>query len=539
MVNFLVDNPLFTVLLCLGAGYLFGKINLGFFPNNATLGTLYAAILVNIFISSNGGSFDAAQTKVMKTFFFAMFTFVLGYEAGPVFKDSVRKSGIKSCLKLVALSLFYCATVLGCGFLISRGFKFASGRVSGFLAGSQTQSTILNGESDVVAYAITYILATLGMIIFVQKIAPIIVNKSLISSVKEKIGGGDLESIGSAALILPVQIRAYSVNEDSQCCGKTVDELEDEFHGHLQVESIYRNGVEIELHQTQTICAEDIIVVIGEIKDIAIFDDRGLTETTDEKYISFEMVKQEIVVSEKKANDILSAFSDRGVLVNNVVRKGVEYPFSDGIKVERGDIVSVTGRTQAIKDCVKEIGYIKNDGEISDVPFLLLSIALSIPLGLIQFPGTSLSLGTSCVALILGMFVGCEYESLPKFGYISDGARWLLRSVGLNLFIASTALERSLLPSEIFTFQNIYVVIAGLISILIPAIIAILFGRFVLRIAAADLYGGLCGCATSTPALNSLSESTGSTIFTVGYAPAYVTSNICLTIVGSILMGLL
>ena len=73
---------------------MFGKVNLGFFPNNATLGTLYAAILVNIFISSNGGSFDAAQTKVMKTFFFAMFTFVLGYEAGPVFKDSVRKSGI-------------------------------------------------------------------------------------------------------------------------------------------------------------------------------------------------------------------------------------------------------------------------------------------------------------------------------------------------------------------------------------------------------------------------------------------------------------
>ena len=154
------------------------------------------------------------------------------------------------------------------------------------------------------------------------------------------------------------------------------------------------------------------------------------------------------------------------------------------------------------------------------------------------FPNNA-TLGTLYAAIIINrMIAGCAYESKPGMGYISTGAKWLLRSVGLNLFIAATALERPLLPAEIFTVSNIFVIIAGMISIVIPAILAVVFGKLVLRLAPAALYGGLCGCATSTPALNSLSEVTGSTVFTVGYAPAYVTSNICLTMAGSILMAL-
>ena len=66
MIQFLVDNPLFVILLCLGVGFLFGKINLGRFPNNATLGTLYAAIIMNIIITSNGGHFEGDSVAVMK-----------------------------------------------------------------------------------------------------------------------------------------------------------------------------------------------------------------------------------------------------------------------------------------------------------------------------------------------------------------------------------------------------------------------------------------------------------------------------------------
>ncbi len=539
MLKFLVDNPLFVVLICLGLGYLFGKINLGFFPNNATLGTLYAAIIMNIIISSNGGAFHADHVRIMKTFFFALFTFVLGYDAGPVFRNAIRTSGVKSSIKLVGLSLFYCATVLGCAFMITKLFSFSTGRVSGFLAGSQTQSTILNDGSDVVSYALCYILATLGMIVFVQKIAPTIIKTDLISAVKEKIGNANKISTESSAIILPVQMRAYTVLSNSIYAGKTIDEIEFDYEGRLQIASLYRNGKELEINQSQKVNANDVVVVVGKITEIDAFDDNGLTETTDEKYLSFEMSTVEIVVSENEVSNIVYKLSDKGILVNKIKHKGKSIPISEGSGAVKGDVISVTGRTKIIKKCIDQIGYIKEEGDISDIPLLLLSIALAIPIGLIKFPGTSLTLGTSCCALIIGMIVGCWYDSKPKFGYIATGAKWMLKSVGLNLFIAATALERPLLPSEIFTVQNIYVVLAGLMSIIIPAVLALLFGKFVLKLTAADLLGGLCGCATSTPALNSLSEATGSNIFTVGYAPSYVTSNICLTLVGSILMAIM
>ncbi len=539
MIQFLVDNPLLVILVCLGLGYLFGKINLGFFPNNATLGTLYAAIIMNIIISSNGGVFHADQVKVMKALFFALFTFVLGYDAGPVFRNAIRTSGIKSSVKLVGLSLFYCCCVLGCAFLTVRVFGFTSGRASGFLAGSQTQSTILNDGSDVVAYAICYIMATLGMILFVQKIAPALMKTDLITAVKEKIGRGGKIGNENTAVILPVQIRAYTIDDASAYAGRTVDELEFEYEGHLQIVSVYRDGVEQELSQSLKVSKSDVLVVVGRINDIDSFDDNGLTETTDEKYLSFEMSRVEIVISEDRVNSIVYKLSDKGILVNKIVRKGKSIPATEGLTAEKGDVISVTGRTKIIKRIVDDIGYVKDEGDVSDIPLLLLSIALAIPIGLIRFPGTSLTLGTSCCALIIGMIVGCWYDSKPRFGYIATGAKWMLKSVGLNLFIAATALERPLLPEELFTVQNIYVVLAGLILILIPAILAVLFGKMILKLASAEVLGGLCGCATSTPALNSLSEAAGSSIFTVGYAPAYVTSNICLTLVGSILMALL
>lgn len=539
MIDFLVENPLFTIALCLGLGYLFGKINLGFFPNNATLGTLYAAIIINILISSNGGTFQAEQVKIMKTLFFALFTFILGYDAGPLFRNSIRTSGMKASIKLVILSIFYCLCVLGCAYLICSVFHFSPGRSSGFLAGSQTQSTILNGESDVVAYAITYILGTLGLIIFVQKIAPKLLKTDLITAAKEKVDNGNNEKLGGISFYMPIQIRSYRIDEDSPYAGKTIDDLEADYNGRLQIAGLYRNAVELDVVQSQVVQASDVMLVVGNIHDIDKFDDKGLTETTEEDYISYEMSHVDFVISKSRIPNILDVLSNKGILVTNLRRKGKDLELSPDIAAEKGDIISLTGRTDIIKKFMKEFGYAKTEGDISDIPLILLSIAIAIPFGLIRFPGTSLTLGTSCCALIIGMLVGCENDSQPKVGYVATGAKWLLKSIGLNLFIAATALERPLFPGELFTFQNIFVVVAGVISVVAPAVLAILFGKTVLKLASADILGGLCGCATSTPALNSLSEATGSTIFSVGYTPAYVTSNICLTLTGSLLMALI
>lgn len=539
MIQFLVDNPLFALLLCLGVGYVFGKMDFGAFPNNATLSTLYAAIVMNIIISASGAEFDAEHVRLMKTFFLALFFFLLGYDAGPLFRDAVRKSGMKLVVKLGAMSLFYCVCVYGFGFFVMRLFGYGVAQSNGIIAGSQSELVIASLESDVIAYSLTFIMASALMVGFAQKAAPRLIGTDLISIVKEKVGVGNAAVVKSATLSMPVQIRAYKVDADSPYSGQTIDELEAPYEGRLQIENVYRDGVELELKQSQTVLASDVIVVLGPIRDIDLFDNNGLTETTEEEYVSFEMARLEIVVSEKRVERILDKLSGTGIMINRILRKGREIVFSNTTAAEKGDILSVTGRPQTILKAIENIGYVKEEGDSADMPLLLLPMAFAIPMGLLGVPGTGFTLGTSCCTLVIGMIVGCVHESNPKIGYISPGAKWLLKSMGLNMFFAATALESPLPPNKVFVVQNIYILIAGVIMALVPAILSVLFGRMVLRLEPADVIGGLCGCTTCTSALNALTEVTGSTIFVVGYTPAYAVSLIFFVLLGTVLIPLM
>ncbi|MCR4610916.1 MAG: hypothetical protein K5644_03350 [Lachnospiraceae bacterium] len=70
------------------------------------------------------------------------------------------------------------------------------------------------------------------------------------------------------------------------------------------------------------------------------------------------------------------------------------------------DVITITGKTKSIEECIKNVAFIKNVGESSDIPAIMLSIAVAIALGMIKIPGLGVSLGTSCCALIIGMIVG-------------------------------------------------------------------------------------------------------------------------------------
>lgn len=538
MLQYLVDNPLVTVLLCVGLGYLFGKLDLGAFPNNSTLGTLYTAIILNILISASGARFDSEHLKAMTLFFFSMFLFVLGYEGGPVIRNTIRVSGFKSSIKIIGLCFFYSACVFATGMLFSRVFHLSVGQINGLYAGSQTLEPIATYEVDVIGYVLTYIAATLGMVIFVLKLAPVLIGTDLISAVKQKVGAGDAEVVQNATLSMPIQIRAYRVDAESPYGGKTVDELEAAYEGRLQIESIYRDGAELELSQEQVVLASDVIVVVGSVHDIDLFDNQGLTETSEESYISYDMTHLEIVVSEKRVENVQFRLSERGIMLQRLRRKGREVPVSGDLAALKGDVLSVVGRPQTILKCAEEIGYLKEESDSTDVPSLLVPIAVAIPLGLLGLPGTHVTLGASVSTLILGMIIGCVHDSHPKIAPISAGARWLLKNMGLDLFIAATAFEIALPPSEVFVARNLLLMLVGILLFVIPGILALLFGRYVLRLVPADLLGGMCGCFSSTPALNSLTEAAGSTVFTVGYTPAYLIASLIYYIMASILLSI-
>lgn len=92
----LINNVTLSIFICLALGYSIGKVKIKSFSLGATVGTLIIGLIVG-----QVGTFDISP--VIKTIFFSLFIFVIGYEVGPAFFDSFKKSGIKLIVHSVFL----------------------------------------------------------------------------------------------------------------------------------------------------------------------------------------------------------------------------------------------------------------------------------------------------------------------------------------------------------------------------------------------------------------------------------------------------
>lgn len=531
--TYLSGHAEFAVFLCLGLGYLAGRIRIGAFRLGATVGTLLVSLLV-------GQLAPFSISDQLKSTFFMMFTFVLGYESGPAFFSNIRSSGLKSVL----LALFYGAVTFVTVLAACTLLDFDKGTAAGLLAGAQTQSSVLGtvkgdetaNAAATVAYALTYIFGTVGAIVFVKKLGPAMMHIDLAQAVKNKTdaaGGPALEE--KTTLAAAVQVRAYVVEADSACVGRTVAELEDRADGPLQIEMLLRQGKEIPLEEQCTIQAGDVITVIGRANAINVFDNDRLTETTDPAALQLKLSTVELIVTAEDTSDISSLLDRSGILLKGIVRNGKPVPAGEPIRT--GDRLMLTGAEHAVRSVVQQLGYIRDTGDAADMPFFSLAIALGIILGsfALDFNNVPLSLGASGGTLVLGLISGWINQKHPRHCYIPSGARWFVRGAGLNLFIAVTALNAAKALGSAIGWHCLPLLAAGVVITLLPMAISLLFGHRVLKMDPVDVLGGLCGSGTSTPALNALSEETESAAFASSYSPAYAVGNILLTVAGILL----
>jgi uncharacterized transporter YbjL len=123
----------------------------------------------------------------LKSVFFVMFIYAVGFKSGPEFFGSLNRG----TLKLVVLSIVLCATALGAILLINAIYGFDAGFTAVFGAGALTDTAIMGtaisainqltidaaakaqlNSHMAIAYAITYLFGTIGLIVFVGSIAP-------------------------------------------------------------------------------------------------------------------------------------------------------------------------------------------------------------------------------------------------------------------------------------------------------------------------------------------------------------------------------
>jgi putative transport protein len=187
------------------------------------------------------------------------------------------------------------------------------------------------------------------------------------------------------------------------------------------------------------------------------------------------------------------------------------------------------------------LGYIERPSSATDVVFVGLGIVLGGLFGLlsINLGGLPLSLTASGGALIMGLVFGWLRSVRPTFGRIPEAALWVFDTVGLAVFIGVVGIGAG--PGFVDGLRRTgpSLLVVGFLVAVMPHAIALLFGRYVLKMNPVILFGACAGAGTVTAALRSIQDEAQSKLPVLGYTIPYAVGNILLTAWGPVIVMLM
>mgnify|MGYP001019560084 FL=1 len=550
IAHYLIANPVISIFVCLALGYLIGKVKIKSFTIGATVGTLLVGLLISL-VFKGAGTYEIDGT--VKTIFFSLFIFAIGYEVGPSFFASLKSSG----LKIIILSLFFAVTAFVVSIVLFKTFGIGAGEAGGILAGSLTQSAILGtadstmkgmisgtelktAESQMaIAYALTYVFGTVGVVVFLKNGAAKLIGVNLTDIVKKKINQTNFrESSSEDAVVGNIKARAFCIENGAEFIGKTIGSLEEQYKDDLTITKIIRKGKQVNLAPDVHLLEGDTVTIIGLLDAVLHFEAPGMKETDDSEALKLDVIKQEIVLTNNFSLDVIKHLSENGIVISE--RRRDNDILSEDQALKALDHLTLVGPKALIAKTVKKLGYVKDTGTETDVSFISIGLVVGLLIGAISFvvSGIPITLGSGGGALIGGLLFGYYQDKHSNYGLMPKATRWFCKSVGLNLFIAIVGLTSGASFLSALQSMGIKVLLIGVLVTILPHIASVYFGRFVLKLDAVDIIGALCGAGTCTAALNGVVEEYESSIFAVAYTPGYAMGNILLTVLGPLVVAM-
>ena len=550
IAHYLIANPVISIFVCLALGYLIGKLKIKSFTIGATVGTLLVGLIISL-VFKGAGTYQIDGT--VKTIFFSLFIFAIGYEVGPSFFASLKSSG----LKIVILSLFFAVAAFVVSIVLFKAFGIGAGEAGGILAGSLTQSAILGtadstmkgmlsgtelktAESQMaIAYALTYVFGTVGVVVFLKNGAAKLIGVNLTDTVKKKIEQTNFhESSSENTVVGNIKARAFCIENGAEFIGKTIGSVEEQYEDDLTITQIIRKGKKVNLASDVQLLEGDTVTIIGLLDAVLHFEAPGMKETDDSEALKLDVIKQEIVLTNHFSLDVIKHLSENGIVISE--RKRDNNVLSEDQALKALDHLTLVGPKALITKVVKKLGYVKDTGTETDVSFISMGLVVGLLIGAISFvvSGIPITLGSGGGALIGGLLFGYYQDKHSNYGLMPKATRWFCKSVGLNLFIAIVGLTSGASFLSALQSMGVKVLLIGVLVTILPHIASVYFGRFVLKLDAVDIIGALCGAGTCTAALNGVVEEYESSIFAVAYTPGYAMGNILLTVLGPLVVAM-
>lgn len=560
-VRALQQNPELAIFLALAIGFSIGRIRIGGFSLGTVVGTLFAGVLI--------GQLNIEVPSIVKTVFFDLFLFATGYKVGPQFFRGLKRDALPQ----VALTIVLCVTCLVTALTAARLFDYDIGTAAGLLAGSFTESTVIGTAGDAinrlqisatektallnnipVAYAVAYLLGTSALVWYLPKIGPKLMRVNLQEEAKKlqaQVSDKEEEQPGIVSPFHFYDVRTYKVT-NKELDNMSIRELEAKpKDARIFVQRMRHNGEVIEPTPENVIHLGDVIAVAARGQ---VLVERGIIiigpEVVDKELLDYQVGVVNVVLTNKAlVGKDLARLTEtepwrtlfRGVFLREIRREGQSIPVTRSAKLDRGDVLGLLGNKRDVDRAITKIGYADWPTVATDMIFVGTGIVLGGLVGFlsVKIGGLPITLTASGGALIMGLVFGWLRSIFPVFGRIPEAAIWVFDTVGLNVFIGVVGLSAG--PSFFAGIQKsgLSLIFAGLVTAILPHTVAILFGRYILKMNPAIVLGACSGAGTITAALRAIQDEAKSQIPALGYTVPYAVGNIVLTAWGPVLVALM
>jgi len=558
-VDVLRHHPEMALFLTLAIGYWIGKIKLGSLPLGSVVGVLIAGVII--------GQVGVTVSPDLKTAFFLLFLFSIGYRTGPQFFSGLKSSGFPQ----VALTVIFCISALAIAYGAAHLFRYDTGTAAGLMGGGTTESATVGTATDAinrlgldaaatrallsnmaVAFAVTYFLGVLTTVAFLARIAPSILRVDLAAECAqlEREMGLISEDV-TATGYKEFAIRAYQVEGD-RYAGETVRDVEQALAADGKRLLVYRirRGEEIQPATPDFIIRRgDVIALVGRLGMVIDVQTALGAEVDDKPLLDFPVGSVDVVLTD--ATTIGLSLGDfikreppdlvRGVAVRKIIRSGAELPIALATVLARGDVITLVGIPESVERAANEIGYVDRPTNVTEMALVAAAVFIGGAIGIpaLRLGGIELGLSESVGVLLGGLVFGWLRSVNRRIPRLPDAAVWLFDSLGLTAFLSVTALTAG--PDFVKGLEKsgASLVVAGLALVILPQLVTLLAGKYIFHMHPGILLGVCCGAGTSAPALAAVQDVARSKVPTLGYGVTYAAGNVLLALWGSVIVALL
>ncbi len=503
----------FALFLIISIGIVLGNLEI----KGVSL-DLSAVIFVALFLGHHGYMVPVEFQTIGLVFFI----FTIGIQAGPGFFDSFKALGRK--LIYICFILIMSAALLGLGF--SKYFDIDIALGIGVFTGALTSATGLAAAIDAtgsplasIGYGVAYPAGVLGVILFLSFFSKVL-------KVDMKKEEDDYRK--QQAMEYPEVIDRNFVVENKNIHGKTIKELEIGTMTHAVISRVKHDNKTVTPTEKTKLYIGDIITVVGK-KEALDKIELLIGSPTEEKIplaenykVNWILVTNRCVIN--KPLKVLNLTAYYNATITRIRRSGIDITPDRNSSLRFGDKVVVASDEENIKKVMKLLG--NEEKRLSETNFLPISLGILIGMiiGSINIPFFGLfdlSLGITGGVLTTAIILSNLGKTGPIIWSMSGTANQLLRKLGLLMFLATVGTHSGAHIVEAFTQYGWNLFFIGVTITIIPMVISLLYGKYILKINFAILLGVVAGSMTSTPGLAAVDSKTETDAPTIGYATVY------------------